>query len=190
MRMNRSFIAVGVLALSGVVDTSTPTLTAQTLSTGSAVSPFAAQQRLRVRFHRLRTSAARSHTGWEGGLWLRGPILTADYTRRDDLVRFLRTDLIPYLASERSVVYPVAGLVLGPEDDLTTAAIADSHIIEGSVERLGAAARSPHVGGFQNEASSLSVVLDRYFATDHQVIERVLASSSAAAATGVAIAKR
>ena len=67
MRMHRSFIAVGVLALSAVVDTSTPTLTAQTVSTGSVVSPFAAQQQLRVRFHRLRASAARSHTGWEGG---------------------------------------------------------------------------------------------------------------------------
>ena len=190
MRMHRSFIAVGVLALSAVVDTSTPTLTAQTVSTGRAVSPFAAQQRLRVRFHRLRASAARSHTGWEGGLWLRGPILTADYARRDDLVRFLRTELIPYVAGERSVVYPVADIVLGPEENLTAAAIADSHIIEGFVERLGAAARSPRAAEFQNEASSLSVVLDRYFATDHRVIELVLAGRSGGDARGVAIAKR
>ena len=178
MRMHRSFIsfvAVGVLALSAVVDTSSPTLTAQTVSTVSAVSPFAAQQRLRVRSHRLQASAARSHTGWEGGLWLRGPILTADHARRDDLVRFLRTELIPYITSERSVVYPVADIVLGPEGNLTSAAIADGHIIEGFLERLEAANRFADARSFQTEVTALSVVVDRYFATDHRVIERVLA---------------
>jgi len=190
MRIHRSFFVAGVLALSAVVDTSAPTLAAQTVSTRGAVSPFAAQQQLRVRFHRLRISAARSHTGWEGGLWLRGPILTADYGHRAALVRFLRTELIPYLASERTVVYPVADIVLGPEESLTSVAIADSHIIEGFVERLEAAARSPHARGFQNEAAALSVVLERYFATDHRVIELVLAGRSAGDARRVATAGR
>ena len=122
--------------------------------------------------------------------WLRGPILTADYARRDDLVRFLRTELIPYLASERAVVYPVADIVLGAKENVTSAAITDSHIIEGFVDRLEAAARSPDARRFQSEASSLNVVLDRYFATDHRVIELVVARGSAGDARGVAIAGR
>jgi hypothetical protein len=189
MQMHRSFFLAGVLALSAGVDPIRPTLTAQTVSTPRAVSPFAAQQQLRVRFHRLWIRTTRSHTGWEQGLWLRGPILAADHAHRGALVRFLRTELVPYLASERTVVYPVADIVLGGAHDLTSAAITDSHIVEGFVERLEAAAPTD-ARGFDDEASALSVVLDRYFAVDHQLIQQVLALGPRTDARRVAIAGR
>jgi hypothetical protein len=188
MRMHHSFLVAGVLALSAVVDSSSPTLTAQTVS--NSVSPFAAQQQLRVRFHRLWLGTANSHTGWERGLWLRGPILAADYAQRAAFVRFLRTELRAYVASERTVIYPIADIVLGGSQDLTTAAISDSHVIEGFVERLEAAASSPDARGFQANAYALSVVVDDFFTKDRGLIQQVLALGPRLDATPAAIAGR
>ena len=196
MRMHQSFssffssFVAGVLALSAGVISSGPTLAAQTVSTNSAVSPLAAQRELRVRFHRLWLRTARSHSGWEQGLWLRGPLLAADYAHRAALVRFLRTELVPYLASERTVVYPVADVVLGGSRDLTTAAISDSRVIEAFVERLDAAARSADTRGFQDNSYALSVVVDNYFAKDHWLIQQLLALGPRTEGRRVAIAER
>ena len=189
MQMHKFFFVAGVLALSAGVDSNGPTLAAQTVATPAAVSPFAAQRQLRARFHRLWLRAANSHSGWERGLWLRGPLLAADYAHRAALVRFLRTELVPYLKSERTVVYPVADVVLGAHD-LTAAAISNSHVIEGFVERLDVAAGSADARGFQDNSEALSDALDTYFATDHRLIERILALGPRTDARRVSIAGR
>jgi hypothetical protein len=189
MRIHQSFVVSGILALSAVVSSSF-TLTAQTVSTPSAVSPLTAQQQLRVRFHRLLLSTARSHSGWERGLWLRGPLLSADYAYRAALVRFLRTELVPYLTSERAVVYPVADIILGGSHDLTSPAISDSHVIEDFVERLDAAARSADGRAVQDNANALSVVVDNYFAKDHRLIQQLLTLGPRTEARRVSIAGR
>ena len=84
----------------------------------SAKATLATQRALRVRFERLWRRTATIHTGWERGLWLRGPLLAEDYAHRSALVRFLRTELVPFVAS-------------------------GSRVIEDFVERLDAAARTP-----------------------------------------------
>ena len=105
---------------------------------------MATQRALRVRFQRLWRRTATIYTGWERGLWLRGPLLAEDYAHRAALVRFLRTELVPYVAS-------------------------DSRVIKDFVERLDAAARAPDARDFQNNAFALSAVVDDYFAKDHRV---------------------
>ena len=109
----------------------------------SGRATLATQRALRVRFERLWRRTATIHTGWERSLWLRGPLLAEDYAHRAALVRFLRTELVPYVAS-------------------------GSRIIEDFIERLDAAARTPDARDFQNNAFALSVVVDDYFAKDRR----------------------
>jgi hypothetical protein len=142
MRIHQSFFVAGVVALSVGVYSLGTSLTAQTVSTPGAVSPLAAQQQLRARFHLLRQRTATSHSGWERGFWLRGQVLAADYADRTAFVRFLRTELVPVPTS-------------------------DGQSIAGLVERLDAAARSADARGFQENASALSVIVDNAFATSY-----------------------
>ena len=170
-----SIIMAVMLIVSPAVDTNSAVLTAQIVPSTTAASTLATQRALRVRFHRLLLNTARSHTGWERGLWLRGPLLAADYSHRAALVRFLRTELVPYVASERTDLYPIANRILGDSHELTSAAISDSRVIEGFVGRLDAAARSADARSFQNNAYALSIVVENYVAKDHRVIQQLLA---------------
>ena len=183
-----SVIIAVMLILAPAVDTSNAVLTAQMVPSTAAASTLATQRALRVRFHRLSLSTGRSHSGWERGLWLRGPLLAADYSRRAALVRFLRTELVPYVSSERTDLYPIANRILGDSHELTSAAISDSRVIEGFVGRLDAAARSADARSFQNNAYALSIVVENYFAKDHLVIQQLLALGPRADARDGAIA--
>jgi hypothetical protein len=185
-----SLIVAGGLALSAAVVSTRPVLTAQMVATPRAISTFATQRDLRVRFHQLWLRTARSYNEWERGLWTRGPLLTAEYAHRAALVRFLRTELVPYLANERTVVYPVADVVLSRSHNLTAAAISDSRAIEGFVERLDATARFPDGRAFRDNAYALSIAVDNYFTKDHRVIQQLVALGPRTDARRVAMAGR
>ena len=189
MQIHRALFVTAALAFSAGVGPSTFTLAAQTVST-PVLNPAAAPQALRVRFHRLRLSTLRSHTGGERGLWLRGLLLADDYTRREALVQYLRADVLPYLAAERTVLYPVADIVLGGSHEFTSAAVGDSRVIERFVDRLEVATRSADALGFQDNAEALRVVLDNYFARDRRLIQQVLALGPRAGPRRVVIADR
>ena len=148
------------------------------VSTRTGVSTPAAPRELRVRFHRLWLRTAQSHSGWERGLWLRGPRLADDYARRAALVRFLRTELVPYVARERTDAYAASG------------AIFDRRLIENLVERLDATARSPDTRDFRNTAYALRIVVDDYFAKDHAQIQKVRAPAPRMDARRMTVAGR
>lgn len=187
MRMHEGFIGLVTLSLFSLftvgvvaagVESNGPTPNGPTVSTSGGAPTLAGQQELRVRFHRLWQRTARSHSGWERGLWFRGPILADDYARRAALVRFLRTELAPYLARERPNVHPIGDRVPGSSD------------IESFAERLDRAARSADARDFQVTGDALSVVLESYFAKDHPLIQKVRVPARRMDAKRVTIAGR
>jgi hypothetical protein len=104
--------------------------------------------------------------------------LAEDYARRAALVRFVRTELVPYLARERTDIRPVADRIHGSSD------------VERFAERLDRAARAADARDFQVTAYALSVVVDNYFAKDRPLIQKVRAPARGMDAGRMAIAGR
>ena len=153
MRIPQTLMVAGMLVIASIAG-------AQTVrARGADRSLAAAQEQLAARFRPLILHAV-------------APAATRE--DRVALVRFLRSEVLPYIVSEGEVVYPLVDSIAGSAGYATVGAVLDHDAIGRFVDELDAQAASANATGFVYPAYALAGVLDTYFAKDQLLVQPIL----------------
>jgi hypothetical protein len=93
---------------------------------------------------------------------------------REALVKFLRAEVVPYMADAGATVYPVVDNIMGSEGYVTIAASLDQDAIIRTVKDLAVEADAKDPTKFVGQAYAVSALLDTYFQREALLIVPVL----------------